>query len=152
MNKVKWMEAKKFEDILYHKQAAVAKITINRPQVRNAFRPKTVVEMMQALDDARNDEKIGVVILTGQGDKAFCSGGDQKIRGEAGYVDDQGVHRLNVLDFQRQVPAITSQRTVYLSDGSGCQGFEIEAREQVLPAFPGIVIGTPLQNAAIVFP
>ncbi|TFH01567.1 MAG: 1,4-dihydroxy-2-naphthoyl-CoA synthase [Calditrichales bacterium] len=100
---INWVAAQTFEDITYHKFEGIAKITINRPQVRNAFRPQTVVEMMKALDDSRNDAEIGVIILTGQGDKAFCSGGDQKIRGDAGYVDNKGIHRLNVLDFQRQI-------------------------------------------------
>ena len=100
---IHWREAKKFEDVKYHKADGIAKITINRPKVRNAFRPLTVVEMSQALNDARDDEKIGVVILTGEGKEAFCSGGDQKIRGDAGYKDAKGVHRLNVLDFQRQI-------------------------------------------------
>lgn len=103
MSIISWASAGEFTDILYHKADGIAKITINRPAVRNAFRPLTVQEMMSALDDARNDAEIGVVILTGQGDKAFCSGGDQKIRGDAGYKDAQGVHRLNVLDFQRQI-------------------------------------------------
>jgi naphthoate synthase len=98
-----WKPAGKFEDILYHKAEGIAKITINRPEVRNAFRPLTVMELSQAFADAREDAHSGVVILTGQGKEAFCSGGDQKIRGEAGYVDDQGVHRLNVLDLQRQI-------------------------------------------------
>lgn len=94
-----------FVDIHYHKSAdGIAKITINRPQVRNAFRPLTVKEMILALSDARYDEGIGVVILTGAGDLAFCSGGDQKVRGDyGGYKDDGGVHHLNVLDFQRQI-------------------------------------------------
>ena len=94
-----------FEDILYHKSAdGIAKITINRPRVRNAFRPKTVMEMERALADARFDADIGVVIFTGAGDLAFCSGGDQKIRGDyGGYKDDSGVHHLNVLDLQRQI-------------------------------------------------
>ncbi|ANM76429.1 1,4-Dihydroxy-2-naphthoyl-CoA synthase [Serratia marcescens] len=94
-----------FEDILYHKSAdGIAKITINRPQVRNAFRPQTVKEMLDALANARYDDGIGVIILTGAGDKAFCSGGDQKVRGDyGGYRDDSGVHHLNVLDFQRQI-------------------------------------------------
>ncbi|MCP4568834.1 MAG: 1,4-dihydroxy-2-naphthoyl-CoA synthase, partial [FCB group bacterium] len=92
-----------YKDVFYHKAEGIAKITINRPEVRNAFRPRTVSEMGQAFADARDDENIGVVILTGQGEKAFCSGGDQKIRGEAGYVDEEGVQRLNVLDFQRQI-------------------------------------------------
>lgn len=100
---VKWEKAGDFEDIKYHKFEGIAKITINRPEVRNAFRPLTVEEMSRALADARDDENIGVVILTGEGEKAFCSGGDQRIRGEAGYKDGQGVHRLNVLDFQRQM-------------------------------------------------
>lgn len=103
MSSMSWFEVKKYEDITYHKSEGMAKITINRPELRNAFRPKTVMEMMNALEDARNDDKTGVIILCGEGDKAFCSGGDQNIRGEAGYVDDQGVHRLNVLDFQRQI-------------------------------------------------
>ena len=103
MSLPEWIEGKKFEDITYHKFEGMAKITINRPEVRNAFRPKTVVEMMAALEEARNDDKTGVIILCGAGDKAFCSGGDQKIRGDAGYVDEEGVHRLNVLDFQRQI-------------------------------------------------
>jgi len=94
-----------FVDILYHKSTdGIAKITINRPQVRNAFRPQTVKEMIQALDNARHDDGIGVIILTGAGEKAFCSGGDQKVRGDyGGYKDDSGVHHLNVLDFQRQI-------------------------------------------------
>ncbi|WP_411898713.1 enoyl-CoA hydratase-related protein, partial [Salmonella enterica] len=81
-----------------------AKITNNRPQVRNAFRPLNVKEMMQALADARSDDNVGVINLNGEGDKAFCAGGDQKVRGDyGGYPDDSGVHHLNVLDFQRQI-------------------------------------------------
>ena len=103
MPAVDWKPAGDYKDIKYEKFEGIAKITINRPEVRNAFRPLTVVEMIKALDDARNDETIGVVILTGEGEKAFCSGGDQRIRGEAGYADEQGTNRLNVLDFQRQI-------------------------------------------------
>ncbi len=103
MSAIAWVTAGKFSDIQYHKADGIAKITINRPEVRNAFRPLTVTEMAQALADAREDQSIGVVILTGQGEKAFCSGGDQKIRGDSGYKDESGVHRLNVLDFQRQM-------------------------------------------------
>lgn len=103
MSVIDWKEAKQFTDIKYHKAEGIARITINRPEVRNAFRPLTVKEMIAALADARDDADIGVIILTGEGDKAFCSGGDQRVRGEAGYVDDEGVHRLNVLDFQRQI-------------------------------------------------
>jgi naphthoate synthase len=98
-----WQECTTYTDIKLHKWDGIAKITINRPKVRNAFRPLTVDEMMHALNDARNDPKIGVVILTGEGKEAFCSGGDQRVRGDAGYVDDAGVHRLNVLDFQKQI-------------------------------------------------
>jgi naphthoate synthase len=103
MTMVNWVQANQYKDILYHKAEGIAKITINRPEVHNAFRPLTVVEMMKALEDARYDASIGVIILTGQGDKAFCSGGDQKIRGEDGYKDESGHTHLNVLDFQRQI-------------------------------------------------
>jgi naphthoate synthase len=98
-----WQSAGTFTDIRYEKAEGIAKITINRPEVRNAFRPLTVTEMRQALNDARDDEGTGVVILTGEGPEAFCSGGDQKIRGDAGYADAKGVERLNVLDFQREI-------------------------------------------------
>ena len=103
MARIEWTSAGAFTDIRYEKAEGIAKITINRPEVRNAFRPLTVDEMSAALSDARFDPEVGVIILTGEGEKAFCSGGDQKIRGEAGYVDDTGQHRLNVLDFQRQM-------------------------------------------------
>ena len=98
-----WQTAATFTDIKYEKWEGIAKITINRPHVRNAFRPLTVKEMSQALQEARNDETIGVVILTGEGRDAFCAGGDQKIRGEAGYVDEKGTSRLNVLDLQKEI-------------------------------------------------
>jgi naphthoate synthase len=100
---IQWQEAKKYTDIKFHKAEGMAKITINRPEVRNAFRPLTVDEMMNALNDAKEDPRIGVVILTGEGKEAFCSGGDQRIRGDAGYADHIGVERLNVLEFQRQI-------------------------------------------------
>ncbi len=99
-----WTDIPGFEDILYAKASeGIAKITINRPEVRNAFRPQTVKEMEAAFADARDDADIGVVILTGQGKDAFCSGGDQRVRGDGGYVDAAGVPRLNVLDLQRQI-------------------------------------------------
>ncbi|GAB4188759.1 MAG: 1,4-dihydroxy-2-naphthoyl-CoA synthase [Simkaniaceae bacterium] len=100
---VKWQEMGNFQDIKYHKIEGIAKITINRPHVRNAFRPLTVLEMIKALEDARHDETIGVIILTGEGKEAFCSGGDQKIRKDSGYADEQGTCSLNVLDFQKQM-------------------------------------------------
>ncbi|WP_188151784.1 1,4-dihydroxy-2-naphthoyl-CoA synthase [Teredinibacter waterburyi] len=95
-----------FTDILYHKAEGVAKITINRPEVRNAFRPQTVMEMRAALSDARFDESIGVVVFTGQGDLAFCSGGDQRVRGNSGYEDSTGTHHLNVLDLQKEIRSL----------------------------------------------
>lgn len=103
-----WQTAKTYEDILYHKRDGIAKITINRPHKRNAFRPQTVVELYDAFADAREDTRIGVVLLTGAGPHsdgkyAFCSGGDQSVRGKAGYMDDAGVPRLNVLDLQRLI-------------------------------------------------
>ncbi|MEC7087416.1 MAG: enoyl-CoA hydratase-related protein, partial [SAR324 cluster bacterium] len=105
MNSEYWKKALEFEDIIFEKsEEGIAKITINRQEVRNAFRPLTVREMQQALEDAREDSGIGVIILTGAGEKAFCSGGDQRIRGDAGYQDSGTGHlRLNVLDFQRQI-------------------------------------------------
>ncbi len=101
--KFHWTNVGQYEDIKYHKMDGIAKITINRPRMRNAFRPQTVDEMSHALNDARMDDKTGVIILTGEGKEAFCSGGDQTIRGNAGYKDAKGVNRLNVLDFQRQM-------------------------------------------------
>lgn len=100
----KWHTVKEFEDIRFETtQDGIAKITINRPHVRNAFRPETVKEMQEAFAISREDASIGAVILTGEGPDAFCSGGDQKIRGEKGYVGSDGVPRLNVLDLQKQI-------------------------------------------------
>ena len=98
-----WHTAKAYEDILFQKAEGMAKVTINRPEVRNAFRPQTVFELLDAFDLARNDPEVGVVILTGAGTEAFCSGGDQRVRGTAGYVDQSGVPRLNVLDLQMAI-------------------------------------------------
>ena len=99
-----WHKAGEFTDIVYEKCSdGIAKITINRPQVHNAFRPQTVMEMSRVLNDARNDADVGVIILTGMGENAFCSGGDQKVRGTGGYVGDDGTPRLNVLDLQREI-------------------------------------------------
>jgi naphthoate synthase len=99
-----WKNVPGFKDILYAKaDEGIAKITINRPEVRNAFRPETVQEMQAAFADARDDETIGVVILTGAGKEAFCSGGDQRVRGKGGYVGADKIPRLNVLDLQRQI-------------------------------------------------
>ena len=98
-----WRKAGAYEDILYETWDGIAKITINRPEVRNAFRPATVFEMSKAFEVARDDPTVGVVILTGAGTEAFCSGGDQRIRGDDGYVDAKGTGRLNVLDLQIQI-------------------------------------------------
>ncbi len=100
---VQWAQSGEYEDIVYETTDGIAKITINRPEVRNAFRPTTLFELSEAFEVARNDQSIGVIILTGAGDKAFCSGGDQRIRGDAGYVDPRGTPRLNVLDLQIQM-------------------------------------------------
>lgn len=104
---IKWQSIKQFKDIKYEKGIKDAeninKITINRPEVRNSFRPQTVFELKEAFELAREDQSCGVIILTGEGEKAFCAGGDQKIRGNAGYVGSDGVPRLNILDVQKQI-------------------------------------------------
>ena len=103
----RWTSLGKFKDILFEKTPdGTARITINRPEVRNAFRPQTVEEMKTAFEVCRERADIGVVILTGQGEKAFCAGGDQKIRGDGGYVDDKGVPRLNILDVHKQIRSL----------------------------------------------
>jgi naphthoate synthase len=107
----KWIKVKDYKDIIYEKMDGIAKITINRPEKRNAFRPETVFEMYEAFSDAREDQTIGVILLTGYGPAkdgkyAFCSGGDQSIRGDMGYVGKDGVSRLNVLDLQKLIRSI----------------------------------------------
>lgn len=106
-----WIKAKDYKDIVYEKLDGIARITINRPEVRNAFRPETVLEMFDAFNDAREDSNVGVILLTGAGPAkdgkyAFCSGGDQKIRGDQGYVGGDGIPRLNILDVQKQIRSI----------------------------------------------
>jgi naphthoate synthase len=113
MTKITWEPAEEFEDIKYEKAEGIAKITINRPEVRNAFRPLTVMEMQRALEEAREDSETGVIILTGEGPDAFCSGGDQKVRGDAGYLEDPSapqrtpggasVGRFHVTDLHVQI-------------------------------------------------
>lgn len=106
---VEWTEVKEYEDITFHIGGGIARIAFNRPEIRNAFRPKTIDEMTEAILSAWHNQEVGVVILTGNGPSpkdgkyAFCSGGDQTVRGHAGYVDDQGVARLNVLQLQRYI-------------------------------------------------
>lgn len=99
-----WTAIKTYQDIKFEQtEDGIAKITINRPEVRNAFRPETVEEMRDAFQIARNDPSVGVIILTGEGPEAFCSGGDQRVRGDEGYVGGDGVPRLNVLDLQKEI-------------------------------------------------
>ena len=103
-----WVASGDYQDIEYHTSDGIAKVTINRPEVRNAFRPQTLFELQDAFNVARDDDEIGVIVLTGKGDLAFCSGGDQRIRGNDGYIGDdevahKGIGRLNVLDLQVQI-------------------------------------------------
>jgi naphthoate synthase len=98
---IQWQSAGQYEDILYEHAEGIAKITINRPEVHNSFRPGTLDELADAFEDAANDDSIGVVLFTGAGGRAFCAGGDQRIRGHAGYEDHEGSPRLNVLPLQR---------------------------------------------------
>lgn len=101
---ITWKKAGKLEDVIYEKsEEGIAKITINRPESRNAFRPQTVNELIHCFNDVREDANIGVVILCGAGPDAFCSGGDQRVRGDKGYVGSDGVPRLNILDVQKQI-------------------------------------------------
>ncbi len=106
---IEWISAGAYTDIIYEHDAAgegIARITINRPEKRNAFRPETVRELLDAFARARDDERIGVILFTGAGDKAFCSGGDQTVRGEGGYIGQDDIPRLNVLDLQRLIRII----------------------------------------------
>ena len=122
-----WKIVKKYDDIIYQKAAGMAKITINRPEKRNAFRPQTIVEMHAALLDAREDQSVGVIFLTGAGPAkdgkyAFCAGGDQSVRGHGGYIDGQGVPRLNVLEIQkliRSMPKVVVALVAGYSIGGG---------------------------------
>jgi naphthoate synthase len=104
MSDITWKRHEGYEDIIYETcDEGIAKVTINRPEVRNAFRPRTVAEMIRAMDEARDDASVGVIILTGAGPDAFCSGGDQRVRGHGGYVGQDGIPRLNVLDLQMRI-------------------------------------------------
>lgn len=101
-----WQNVREFAEIEFYKAAGIAKVVINRPEKRNAFTPLTIEELQCAFTDIRNDPEIGVAILTGKGDQAFCSGGDQSVRDKAGYADKRGVNRLNVLDLQKQIRSL----------------------------------------------
>jgi naphthoate synthase len=104
--KYPWQPVKEYREILFHKFENTARISINRPEVHNAFTPNTVKEMTDAMMICREDSDIGVVVLTGEGGKAFCSGGDQSVRGHGGYVGEDAVPRLNVLDLQKLIRSI----------------------------------------------
>ena len=107
MSAVSWKTVKNYTDIRFEKcDEGIAKITIARPEVRNAFRPKTVMELIDAFMSVREDSSVGTVLFTGEGPDAFCSGGDQRVRGTAGYVGEDGVPRLNVLDLQRLIRSL----------------------------------------------
>ena len=101
-----WTTIKSYKEILFTHYNGIARISINRPEVHNAFTPHTVQEMIDAMNICREDTNIGVVILTGEGGKAFCSGGDQSVRGHGGYIGQDTIPRLNVLDLQRQIRSI----------------------------------------------
>ncbi|MFN8698095.1 MAG: 1,4-dihydroxy-2-naphthoyl-CoA synthase [Flavobacteriales bacterium] len=103
MSQRQWVTIKEYSDILFEYFEGIAKITINRPEVYNAFRPETNRQMIEAMDICRERSDIAVVVLTGKGDKAFCSGGDQNVKGVGGYVDENGVPRLNVLDLHKRI-------------------------------------------------
>ncbi len=103
---IEWRTVRAYEDITYQQAEGIARIAINRPEVRNAFRPQTVLELIDAFSRVREDASVGVVILTGTGNQAFCSGGDQRVRGSQGYVGGDGVPRLNVLDLQRMIRSL----------------------------------------------
>lgn len=100
---VEWQKVREYTDIIFEKADGMAKITINRPEVRNAFRPQTLDELIEAFLICRDDAEVGVVILTGQGELAFCSGGDQRVRGNGGYVGEDGVPRLHALELQKVI-------------------------------------------------
>jgi naphthoate synthase len=103
---IDWKPVRDYEDIRYEKAEGIARVTICRPQVRNAFRPQTIIELIDAFARIREDGEVGVAVLTGEGDKAFCSGGDQSVRGDKGYVGGDGVPRLNVLDLQKMIRSL----------------------------------------------
>src|ERR1035441_9090056 len=131
MDATDWTRHGDFEDIAYETADGLAKLTICRPEVRNAFRPQTLFELSRAFDAARDDPRVGVIILTGEGPDAFCSGGDQRVRGDDGYLGDdemasRGIGRLNVLDLQiqiRRLPDRMKPRT--LSAPEATSGYEV---------------------------
>jgi naphthoate synthase len=103
---IQWQPVHEYEDILFHKAEGIARISINRPEVHNAFRPKTTFELIDAFSRAREDPDVGVILFTGEGGRAFCSGGDQRVRGHGGYVGEDNVPRLNVTDLHKLIRSI----------------------------------------------
>ncbi|WP_075601663.1 1,4-dihydroxy-2-naphthoyl-CoA synthase [Saccharicrinis aurantiacus] len=106
MSKYNWESIKEYSDIKFEFFEGIAKLTINRPEVYNAFRPETIMQLLEAIEVCRERQDISVVVLTGIGDKAFCSGGDQKVKGVGGYIDEHGVPRLNVLDLHKKIKSL----------------------------------------------
>lgn len=106
MTAIQWQPVHEYEDILFHKAEGIARISINRPEVHNAFRPKTTFELIDAFSRAREDPDVGVILFTGEGGRAFCSGGDQRVRGHGGYVGEDNVPRLNVTDLHKLIRSI----------------------------------------------
>lgn len=120
--KLDWKPIREFEEILFHQYNGIARISINRPEVHNAFTPLTVEEMIQAMNICRDSEEIKTIVITGEGGKAFCSGGDQSVRGHGGYVGMDAVPRLNVLDLQkliRSIPKVVIAAVAGWSIGGG---------------------------------
>ena len=113
---MEWKPAGEYTDIRYETADGIAKITINRPEVRNAFRPQTLFELSRAFEVARDDPAVGVIIFTGEGSEAFCSGGDQRVRGDDGYKDEKGIGRLNVLDLQVQIRRLPKPVVAMVAD------------------------------------
>lgn len=103
MSTIAWQTAGTYDDVIFQKAEGIARISINRPEVHNAFRPKTIFELIDAFQKANEDSTIGVVLFTGEGGRAFCSGGDQRVRGHGGYVGEDNVARLNVIDLQKLI-------------------------------------------------
>lgn len=114
MSKYSWETIKEYTDIKFDFFEGIAKVTINRPEVYNAFRPETNMEMLDAFEICRERQDINVVVLTGTGDKAFCSGGDQKVKGIGGYIDQEGVPRLNVLDLHKKIRSLPNLLSPWL--------------------------------------
>ena len=135
MSKREWTTIKEYEDIRFEFFEGIAKITIDRQEVYNAFRPQTNFEMLDAINICRERSDIGVVVLTGAGDKAFCSGGDQKVKGIGGYIDENGVPRLNVLDLHKAIRSLPKP-VIAMVNGYAIGGGHVLATSRSLPRMP----------------